>query len=223
MSSECRVCGVCLVVGENVPQYQIDHGDYICRECHLKHRREYERKYRILNRERRREYQQKYRVGYPECTREHQREYRHRTRRNQSMSENRACSQFLGVHVAERVLSQVFKNVERMLINNHGYDFICGKGHKIDVKSSCRSSCGAFADRWIFHIDKNQIADYFLLLAFDNRDDLNPEHIWIIPAGEINDHISISVSETRTDKWNEYRLDIDKVITCCNAMKEGDI
>ena len=136
------------------------------------------------------------------------------------MNENRACSQFLGVYVAEQVLSHVFKNVEQMLINTPGYDFICGKGYKVDVKSSCRSSCGTFADRWIFHIDKNQIADYFLMAAFDNRNDLNPEHIWLIPSGEINDHVSISVSESTLHKWEQYEIGIDEVVLCCDEIKE---
>ena len=135
------------------------------------------------------------------------------------MSENRNCASFLGVYVAERVLSHVFKHVEKMPNGNPGYDFICGGGHKIDVKSACRHVRKNWADMWVFHIEKNQIAEYFLCLAFDNRDDLNPEHIWLIPSNKINDHVSIGISETTLAKWDEYKLDIEKVSACCNALR----
>ena len=153
------------------------------------------------------------------CTREYQQEHYHRIGRCQPMSENRDCSSFLGVHVAERVLSHVFKHVKKMPYGNPGYDFICGGGYKIDVKSSCRHVRKNWADQWGFHIDKNTIADYFLLLAFDNRENLNPEHIWLISGCDINDHVGVGISETALAKWDQYKLDIDKVSACCNMLK----
>lgn len=144
----------------------------------------------------------------------------HRTGRQQPMIKNRECSSFLGVVVAERVLSHVFKNVERMPTNNPGYDFICGRGYKVDVKSSCRRHRRKKADGWGFQIKKNQIAEYFLCLAFDSRDSLNPEHVWLIPAGDVNDHAGVQISESTLVKWDEYALDISKVSTCCNILKE---
>ena len=135
------------------------------------------------------------------------------------MSDNKDCAAFLGVYVAERVLSHVFKHVQRMPNNNPGYDFICGRGYKIDVKSSCCYHSKTQADRWAFKIRKNQIAEYFLCLAFDNRESLNPEHIWLIPAENISDHENTSISIMRLDKWSEYELDIDRVSTCCNILR----
>ena len=155
------------------------------------------------------------------CKRKQNREYDHRSGHCQPMSENKTCSSFLGVCVAEYVLSHVFKNVQRMPINNHGYDFICGHGYKIDVKAACRYHWKNKADSWSFHIDKNQVAEHFLLLAFDNREDLNPEHAWLIPSSDINDHVSTSIAETRLDRWGAYKLDIDRVTTCCNVIR-GD-
>ena len=137
------------------------------------------------------------------------------------MSENRGCPLFLGVHVAEQVLALVFNHVDRMPNNNPGYDFICGNGYRIDVKSACRSVRKIGSDRWEFYIGKNQIAEYFLCLAFDNRDDLNPEHVWLIPARYVNDHMTVGVSESTIAKWDEYKLDVEKVSACCNIMK-GD-
>ena len=92
------------------------------------------------------------------------------------MSENKSCSNYLGIVVSERYLSKVWDNVTRMSNNNKGYDFICGKGFKVDVKSGCLCKNNG----WSFHIRRNKIADYFLLLGFDNREDLNPLHIWLI-------------------------------------------
>ena len=131
---------------------------------------------------------------------------------------NKCCPDYLGVTVAEKVLSKVFKNVQRMPMNNPGFDFICGRGYKIDVKSACK-----LKDRntWMFCINHNRIAGYFLVLAFDNRDDLNPLHVWLIPGRAVN-HLSIlAISLSTIEKWSQYELigKLDKVIACCNIMK----
>lgn len=146
----------------------------------------------------------------------------HRMQRNgiQPFDENDECSLFLGVHIAERVLSKVFKNVERMPMHNPGYDFICNHGKKIDVKSSCRRFSYRQSDRWRFYIGKNHAPDYFLCLAFDNRVNLNPEHVWLIPREDIGVSDNIGVSEATTDRWNKYALSIDKVINCYGRMKK---
>ena len=133
------------------------------------------------------------------------------------MNENRECASFLGVHVAEKVLANVFKNVERMPHNNKGYDFICGQGYKIDVKSSTihkKRGC------WQFNIERNKIADHFLCIAFDNRDDLNPLHLWLIPGYVINPYRGVSIRPDTIHRWCEYQLDINRVVACCNTMKK---
>lgn len=133
-------------------------------------------------------------------------------------TENRGCSSFLGVHVAERVLGHVFKDVEQMPHNHPGYDFICNTWAKIDVKSSClRKDNG-----WNFNIKRNHEADYFLCLAFDNRKDLNPLYIWLIPGSKVSHHTSIGICPNTAMKWEEYELDVSNVSTCCNAIKEGE-
>ena len=135
-------------------------------------------------------------------------------------SENKQCAAFLGVHVAEQVLSKVFKDVEQMPPNNKGFDFICNKGKKIDVKSTCTRTHDKQSDAWDFHIKRNQIAEYFLCLAFDNRDNLNPLHIWLIPGHIINHLKHTSIAESTLSKWDEYKLDISKTVACCDNMKE---
>ena len=201
MNHNCKRCGVPLIIGENITQNGINHSVYICRNCV----NAYQRDWVQTHREQRREFH---------------REWKHRTGRQQSMSENRSCGIFLGVYVAERVLSHVFKNVERMPYGNHGFDFICNRGKKIDVKSSCRNNRNHHANSWMFTIRRNRIADYFLCIAFDNRESLNPEHIWLIPAGDINHLRTAAVAETALKKWNQYTLDINKVVKCCDTIRE---
>lgn len=136
-----------------------------------------------------------------------------------SMYENHTCTLFLGVHVAERVLSNVFNNVVRQPNNTPGFDFICNKGKKIDVKSSCMHFSIKQNPSWQFQIKKNQIADYFLCLAFDNRTDLNPIHMWLIPASCVNNQYLISATTDTISKWDKYALNIDKVSACCNVLR----
>ena len=136
-----------------------------------------------------------------------------------SMSENKDCSMFLGVHVAERVLSYIFNDVDIMPIGNPGYDFICNKGKKIDVKSSCLRNT-AKTPFWSFHIEYNKIADHFLCLAFDNRDNLNPIHIWLLPGNKFN-HLSAAViSKNTIKKWAPYNIPVEKVENCCNVLRK---
>lgn len=149
---------------------------------------------------------------------ESEKERRHRGVK--SMHDNKACAKWLGVHIAEQVLQRVFKNVTPMPHDNPGFDFICGRGCKVDVKSSCIRHDKHASDSWKFHIFNNQTADYFLCLAFDNRTDLTPMHLWLLQGDFVNQKTLVSISSTTIDKWNDYKLDINKVITCCNMMKK---
>jgi len=129
-------------------------------------------------------------AGYIDYT-ERQREYMHNTGRQIPMSENEDCPSYLGIHVAEgrvakKILSYIYKNVKIMSYGHKGYDFICGKGKKVDAKSS---SLRSYYNGWSFSIDKNEIAEQFLLLAFGERpdDDENPKpmKLWLIPKDAI--------------------------------------
>lgn len=156
------------------------------------------------------------------CINEKNRLYAERVRRQNgcsTMEENRSCPSFLGVHIAEEVLLNVFVHVERMPYGTPGYDFICNRGKKVDVKSSCIRVITGHSKRWCYHINQNTNTDYFLCIAFDDRESLNPLYLWMIPAGAINDRLHISISESTLHKWDKYKLEIDKVISCCNIMK----
>ena len=132
---------------------------------------------------------------------------------------NKKSSNYLGITCAEEVLNQVFKNVEVMPFGNPGYDFVCNNGFLIDSKASCKHISNKQSDNWLFAINKNKIPDYFALLAFDNRTNINPLYFWLIPGHIINDKITTTISESTINKWNKYRQDISKVIKCCNNLK----
>jgi len=145
----------------------------------------------------------------------------HRSYGNNGTKTNRNCSDWLG-NRAETILMNMFNDVKRMSHTNPGFDFLCGKGYKIDAKSAClyKNQYNKY-NSWLFNINYNTTADHFLCLALDNRTDLNPLHVWLIPGYVINNHRAVSISKSTIDKWSKYEQPLDKVITCCNTMK-GD-
>lgn len=154
-------------------------------------------------------------------------------RRNFYQTQWKNCGIFLGCYVAERVLSYVFKVTHRMPYGNKGFDFICDKGYKIDVKSSCLSN-----NSYIFSIRKNKITDYFLCIGFDDRENLNPQHIWLIKGDEIikrgkmkplklndfNSHLTIPNDTLHLEWFSKYELTekLRKTIKCCKKLKHNN-
>ena len=192
----CRVCGVELN-DENWHPSARKRNYHICKTCENKQRQQW----RKMNPKKEKTY----------WTRGN------RKRGERPFNENKRCSSYLGVYVAERVLSHVFKDVQRMPMNNHGYDFKCRYGYLVDVKSSCMNKNGT----WDFNIKHNTIADYFLCLAFDSREDLNPQHIWLLPGSKFNHLMHTAIRPSTIDKWDAYQLDISKINECCNILKEA--
>lgn len=66
-----------------------------------------------------------------------------------------------------------------------GFDWICKKGEKIDHKGSCLRYSEDRPSRWCFDVDHNNIAEYFILSAWDNRDSLTPLHVWIFHKNDM--------------------------------------
>jgi hypothetical protein len=132
------------------------------------------------------------------------------------MAENKNCGIYLG-NIAEHLLSKIYPNVQVMPQGNPGYDFICGKGLKIDVKSSTVIKNRKHA--WFFTINKNAIPNYFILIAFDNRENFNILHWWLIPGYILNNKFTVNISESTLSKWSEYEQSISKAITHCNEMR----
>lgn len=130
---------------------------------------------------------------------------------------NDKCPQYLSIHVAEHILKQVFENVKQMPPNTVGHDFICDD-KMVDVKGSCLGK--GTNHGWTFIIRKNSIADLFLCLAFDNRENLNLMYMWLIPGEVVNDKHGVGVSPNTVSKWDEYKLDISKAIVYCDDFKK---
>lgn len=157
---------------------------------------------------------------------------KHISGKSKSMSENKDCSSYLGVHIAERLLSKIFNNVQRMPYGNEGYDFICNKGYKIDVKSACLHKK---RNTWIFHIRNNKLTEYFLLLAFGERENLDPIYIWLIKGdeiiktrkyiGKLNNKESLSIinNSKYVTYFNKYeQIDkLEKLIVCCDSIHKS--
>ena len=133
------------------------------------------------------------------------------------MSENKDCAQYLGITVNERLIRHRFKEIKVMPHNHPGFDFICNKNMKIDAKSSCLHKNG----RWNFTINRNEDADFFLCVAYDDRERLNIAHVWMIPGKDVNDHVSISIRPSTIHRWDKYIYDIEGFSACCNEMKNG--
>jgi len=211
MTHNCRKCGVELDDENWSPAYQKG-GNYICKTCN----KEYCRSYRENNREKEIERHRLYRENNPEEAKASSTKH-HRKNGVLPMSENKECASYMGVYVNERLLRHYFNDVEVMPYGNKGYDIVCNHGKKIDGKSCCIRKNG---NSWTFIINHNTIADYFVLVAYGNRKDMNPLHIWLIPGHVLNHAGSVSISPSTIDKWDEYELDINEVVACCDTMKE---
>jgi hypothetical protein len=200
-----------------------------------KYRQRYYEANKEYIKERDKGHSKRYRESHPdydaqwrEKNRDHIRTYHlnwcHENGSHKSMKEDKNSSQYLGIYIAERVLSKYFDNIIIMPHGNPNYDYICGKGYKIDVKSGCLLPITKTTFRWTFNIWNNDITDYFLCLAFNNREELEPLHIWLIPSKVVSDHKRISISNNPKSlaKWTKYERSLDKVIECCNKLKTED-
>jgi hypothetical protein len=117
-------------------------------------------------------------------------EWRHDNGIQAPMEENKECSHHLGTCIAERqygriILPEMFGGIEKEMPYGYPkYDFIVTNGVEIDIKSCCiRENQGWYG--WEPHVRFNDVAKYFVILAFDNRTDLNLLHVWSIGRNEI--------------------------------------
>jgi len=165
---------------------------------------------------------------------DYKRNYRHSTGKQKPMSNKEAKGVYLGVYIGERILSKIFQNVQRMPYNYPGYDFICSKNFRVNVKCSCYRKK---YNTWQFTIDCNKDVDYYLFIAFDDINTLNPLHIWLIKSDEIiytnisskklydKKSFTIYNSSKQLEKYSKYeQIDkLEKLIECCNILKEANL
>lgn len=137
------------------------------------------------------------------------------------MSENRNCPQWLGVHVAERALSKFFKHVVRTSSGSPGGDFRCDRNYLIDVKCSCLHFPKGRSPYWMFAIRHNTEADYFLFLLFDDRENLTPMHVMLVPGVTVNHLAAVSIVNTHKGlaKWGQCERPLERVVCCCEQIR----
>lgn len=210
----CSKCGISKPLNEFSNDKSRKDGLYLqCKECD----KEYRRKHSEQIKEQKKEYRRK----HSEQIKEDKKEYYERVGREKQgsfpMHKNKDCPQYLGIIIGEYLVRHLFKDVEVMPHGNIGFDFVCNKGKKIDVKTSCTSKSKRHS--WGFHINHNTTADYFICVAFDNRADLNPLHIWMMPGSEINRFGGFKISLSTIHKWDKWKMDINDTQLCCNEMK----
>lgn len=131
----------------------------------------------------------KQKLGYKDFN-EYQQELSWNKGSKSPMSENDNCASYMGVYIgeniAEPILTEIFGEIEkRMPYGNPGYEYIVKGGYKIDCKSGKIILNSSGSIYWAFGIYYNKIADYFLLLAFDDMDVLSLIHVWLIKKDEI--------------------------------------
>jgi hypothetical protein len=161
-------------------------------------------------------------INHPEQLRQNQRKYKsNHPERYPAIADNPRCPLYLGSYISETVLSREFKNIKRMPANFPGYDFECNRHFYIDVKSSCILTTPQNNTYWQFTIKCNQVPHFFLCIAWDNRKDLNPLYIWLIPAALINMKKILYIGNTEESlaKWKKYERPLNNVLSCCRAMK----
>lgn len=208
-TKKCNKCGKTKSIDEfNKDKNKKDGRGSHCKRCNKKYRKEYREENREKLNKKSRKYSQ---------------EHKDKIRKQQghiSMHENKLCSSYLGVFIAERLCKHLFKNVEVMPYGFPGYDIVCNRGKKIDVKSSTTHSRHSKYPFWTFHIDYNKIADFFILVAFDDKEDLNPLHMWMIPGKEINHRSGKSISLSTIHKWSRWERSIEEVQMCCAELNK---
>lgn len=176
-----------------------------CKECISQNGKEYRQKHPE-------EIKKRKKVQYEKTGRE--------KRGCKSMYENKLCSQYLGIVIGERLVRHLFKDVQVMPHGNPKFDFICNRGKKVDVKTSTTHFRKGNTPHWEFKTNRNTTVDFFILVAFDNRTDLNPLHMWMIPGNELSHLTSGKISSSTIHKWDVWKKDINDAELCCTEIKK---
>lgn len=148
------------------------------------------------------------------------------------IKENRIEPRFLGIYIAENGIAKIYEGSQRMPYFNPGYDIICPKGYKIDVKATVLNRYNTLN----FHINQNMIADYFALVTFNNIIELKPIYMWLIQGDEYVhgcpirklDMLTILNEPTHLDNYKKYEKTdkLEKLRDICkdfNAQNKVEI
>ena len=158
--------------------------------------------------------------------RDRNREWRYENGRCLPKEFNKDCTSYFG-EFTENLMIQTFEEPIRMPYGNPGFDWTCKRGDKIDNKSRCISySNKSNWTGWQFSIRWNNIADWFILSAWDNRDSLTPLHVWAFHKDDIigerkfwrRETFSISNTPEKLKEFEKYEITnrLDKLKELCN-------
>ncbi len=165
---------------------------------------------------------------HAERTRDRSREYCYDKGIYGPASENEYCASYFGVHIAEKYIMKTFEDPIQMPLNNPGFDWICKKGYKIDSKAACLNYHNKNPSL-IFPIRYNNIADYFILSGWDNRESLQPICVWIFHKDDIvrgkkfwkRDTITITNTPEGLKQFEKYEVTnrLDKLKELCDKKR----
>lgn len=185
---------------------------------------------------------------------EYQRQYYHHTGRSFPMEEYYPMrfGILIGEELFKRFLEElIFENVKYVGgYHDGGLDFICknpkkefierysqfklvrNKEYRVQLKVRCLS----YEDgriRWDFNILYNNVADIFILSAWDNRESLQPIHIWLFHREDIirgrkfyrRERFYILDKSEYLEKLEKYELKdkLERLKELCNKLKEDII
>lgn len=151
-------------------------------------------------------------AGFKDNT-ERIKEWTHETGRRLPKEFNEDCSAHFG-DFTESIMIQTFDDAVRMPYGNPGFDWVCNKGDKIDNKGVCLVHVDGRPPEWVFGIKWNNIADWFILSAWDNRDSLTPLHVWTFHKNDIvrgrkfwrRDSLTITNTQEGIREFEEYEV-----------------
>lgn len=106
------------------------------------------------------------------------------------------------MYIGENYVSKTFEDPIMMPYGNKGFDWICKNGKKIQHEARCLRYD---KNQFTYNIHFNNITDYFILSAWDNREDLEPLYIWIYHK---NDMIRIGHSTKKDKFWKRNTFTI---------------
>lgn len=187
---------------------------------------------------------------------EYKRNWKRQYRWNKGISEpmefNESCPSYFGVSFGEelfrRFLLTIFEHVKKTGYIDKGIDFICkspkyefvdkhlqfklerDKEYSMQLKVRRLQSVSMGNDNFHFPINYNHIPDYFILVGFNNREDLNPAHIWLIYKDDIirgrkfwrRNSFSVVNVPQHIIEFEKYELkdELEIINKLCNQLKE---
>lgn len=129
----------------------------------------------------------------------------------------------------EKAVASMFGSIAEEY-NNRFIDFVCPQGYKMQVKASSMIHSRSYPC-WAFHINKNTVVDYFILVAVNNADDIDkedfkPVQIWMMEGNVVNNKDVVRIYPNKLSKWDEYSI-LDKygnkLTQCCTTIKHSDM